>query len=101
VYHGRLDERPTAITVRVSWQGPQEPTEVFVERKSHKQTAKGYEEMQERMTLPENMMVGYLEGDFGVDAAQEFWQKMVRFWKLAISLTLIGWFIIYNKDLDL
>ncbi|KAH7623032.1 hypothetical protein Ndes2526B_g02326 [Nannochloris sp. 'desiccata'] len=76
VYHGRLDERPTALTVRISWQGPQEPTEVSIERKSQKQTGKGYEEMQDRMTLPENVVVGYLEGEVGVEVAKEFWQSM-------------------------
>jgi SPX domain protein involved in polyphosphate accumulation len=78
VYHGRLDERPTALTVRISWQGAQEPTEVAVERKSQKQTAKGSEEIQDKMTLPEHVIVGFLEGDVGVEAAKQFWQKMVR-----------------------
>jgi SPX domain protein involved in polyphosphate accumulation len=81
VYHGRLDERPTALTVRISWQGPQEPTEVSVERKSQRQTAKGYEEMQDRMTLPENVIVGYLEGEVGLEVAKEFWHRMVRIMK--------------------
>lgn len=79
VYHGRLDERPTALTVRITWQGPQEPSEVSIERKSQKQTTKGYEEMQDRMTLPENVVVGYLEGEVGVEVAKEFWQGTVRF----------------------
>lgn len=86
VYHGRLEERPTALAVRISWQGPQEPNEVSIERKSQKPTAKGYEVMQDQMTLPENMVVGFIEGEVDVEVAKEFWQGKVRFEKFAFKL---------------
>ena len=78
VYHGRLDERPNAITVRVSWHGPQDPTEVFVDRKSEKSDVKGFEDTKETLTLPEEAVVAFLEGELEVQAAKSYWERNVR-----------------------
>ena len=78
IYHGRLDDRPNALTVRLSWQGPQEPSEVQVERASHKPVAKGYEDFEESITLPEDVISAYLEGDLDVHTAEDFWRTAVR-----------------------
>ena len=40
LYHGRLDKRPNAIAVRIRWYGPDDPGDVYVERKTHKETWK-------------------------------------------------------------
>lgn len=80
VYHGRLDERPNAITIRVSWQGPEDPQVVDIERKSQKSMAKGYEDIQDKITLPEPAVIAYLEGDLEVQAAKDFWQQSVSAW---------------------
>jgi SPX domain protein involved in polyphosphate accumulation len=40
LYHGRLDKRPNAIALRIRWYGPDDPKDVFVERKTHRETWK-------------------------------------------------------------
>lgn len=78
IYHGRLDERPNALAVRITWQGPQEPTEVQVERKSQKPiAAKGYEDFAERLDLPVDAVLGYLEGELDIHDAEDYWRRLV------------------------
>lgn len=77
VYHGRLDERPNAMPIRLSWYGPQDPTVVHVERKLPRHTPKGEEEEKHEMPLPENLVLEFLEGEITADAVQEFWRTKV------------------------
>ena len=41
LYHGRLDKTPGAIALRLRWYGTGEPTTVFVERKTHRDSWTG------------------------------------------------------------
>jgi len=41
LYHGRLDKTPGAIAIRLRWYGTGEPTTVFVERKTHRDSWTG------------------------------------------------------------
>ena len=38
LYHGRLDKRPNAVALRVRWYGPDDPRDVYIERKTHKES---------------------------------------------------------------
>lgn len=71
LYHGRLDKRPNAIALRVRWYGPDEPSEVFVERKTHKETWQGDESVKERFALREDQVLMYLDGDLPEEALQQ------------------------------
>ena len=77
VYHSLLNERPNAIEIRLTWFGSQEPSEVFVERKSKRQrsTILNSEEEFDSFPLPEAMVVGFLEGDLPLAAALEIWRS--------------------------
>lgn len=71
LYHGRLDKRPNAIALRIRWYGPDEPRDVFVERKTHKETWKGDESVKERFQLREDQVLMYLDGDLPEEAIQQ------------------------------
>ena len=75
VYHGRLDERPNSVTVRIGWSGPEEPTEVTIEKQDQKFSLKGMDDSAQTIKLPENVVVPYLEGELDVRVAREFWQQ--------------------------
>ncbi|PSC71737.1 VTC domain-containing [Micractinium conductrix] len=71
LYHGRLDKRPNAIAVRIRWYGPDEPSDVVVERKTHKETWKGDESVHERFDLREEQVLMYMDGDLPEEAIQQ------------------------------
>jgi len=79
VYHGRLDERPNALVIRLNWFGSQDPTEVHLERQILHGHAGGRSEDVERaeIFLPGNSVVEFLEGEITADAVQEFWRTKV------------------------
>jgi SPX domain protein involved in polyphosphate accumulation len=51
LYHGRLDKTPGAIALRLRWYGPEDPTTVFVERKTHNEKWVGGVSVKERFTV--------------------------------------------------
>jgi SPX domain protein involved in polyphosphate accumulation len=51
LYHGRLDKTPGAIALRLRWYGPEDPTVVFVERKTHNEKWAGGVSVKERFTV--------------------------------------------------
>ena len=51
LYHGRLDKTPGAIALRLRWYGPEDPTTVFVERKTHNEKWTGEVSVKERFTV--------------------------------------------------
>ena len=51
LYHGRLDKTPGAIALRLRWYGPEDPTLVFVERKTHNEKWAGGVSVKERFTV--------------------------------------------------
>jgi SPX domain protein involved in polyphosphate accumulation len=78
MYHARLDQRPNSSVIRISWIGPQEPSEVYIERQTHNDSWKGEEDVEDRLSLPEDHVVGFLEGQLTPDMAAEIWRTKVR-----------------------
>jgi SPX domain protein involved in polyphosphate accumulation len=58
LYHGRLDKTPGAIALRLRWYGPEDPTIVFVERKTHNEKWAGGVSVKERFTV--GLLFSYL-----------------------------------------
>ncbi|CAG9460086.1 unnamed protein product [Pedinophyceae sp. YPF-701] len=71
LYHGRLDKRPGAIALRLRWYGNGEPEQVFVERKTHKESWKGEESVKERFIIPEEKVMPFLKGGWTLEMAQQ------------------------------
>jgi SPX domain protein involved in polyphosphate accumulation len=63
LYHTRITKQPHAIAVRLRWYGV-DPTanEVFVERKTHRESWTGEESVKERFSLPHELVVPFLMG---------------------------------------
>jgi SPX domain protein involved in polyphosphate accumulation len=51
LYHGRLDKTPGAIALRLRWYGSEDPTIVFVERKTHNEKWAGEVSVKERFMV--------------------------------------------------
>ena len=51
LYHGRLDKIPGAIAYRLRWYGSGDPSTVFVERKTHRDTWTGEASVKERFIV--------------------------------------------------
>jgi len=51
LYHGRLDKTPGAIALRLRWYGPEDPSLVFVERKTHNEKWTGEVSVKERFIV--------------------------------------------------
>jgi len=66
LYHGRMDKTPGAIALRLRWYGTEIKT-VFVERKTHLDSWTGNVSVKERFTLPENLVVPFLNGSYTVN----------------------------------
>ena len=77
VYHGRLDQRPASMAVRISWHGPQEPHEVLVERKIRKNSVKNEGDIKDSFMLPEDAVVAFLEGLYTSEQALSYWKSQV------------------------
>ena len=77
VYHGRLDQRPASVAIRISWHGPQEPQEVLVERKIYKNSIKDEGDIKDTFVLPENAVVAFLEGLYTSEQAMLYWKSQV------------------------
>lgn len=69
LYHGRLDKKPNAIALRIRWYGNGDPSRVFMERKTHRESWKGEESVKERFTLDENRVVPFLEMEYDEEKA--------------------------------
>lgn len=64
LYHGRLDKTPGAIALRMRWYGTGEPENVFVERKTHRESWCGDLSVKERFMVPENQVQQIIDGNF-------------------------------------
>lgn len=71
LYHGRLDKRPGAIAARIRWYGNADPTMVFMERKTHRESWKGEESVKERFLLENSKVVPFLDGEYTIEQAIE------------------------------
>mmetsp|Transcript_31932 Transcript_31932/g.77659 ORF Transcript_31932/g.77659 Transcript_31932/m.77659 type:complete len:721 (-) Transcript_31932:2797-4959(-) len=54
LYHGRLDKSPGAIALRLRWYGNNDPSVVFVERKTHNDKWTGEVSVKERFVVDES-----------------------------------------------
>lgn len=54
LYHGRLDKTPGALALRLRWYGTGDPTDVFVERKTHRDKWMGDVSVKERFLVKES-----------------------------------------------
>lgn len=77
VYHGRLDQRPTSVAIRISWYGSQAPQQLFVERKTHRDTLKEEGDIKDAFPLPDEAVAGFLDGIYTVEQAKEYWRSEV------------------------
>ena len=65
LYHARLRKQPHSQAIRLRWYGmdPTAPgTEIFVERKTHRESWTGEESVKERFSLPPHLVVPFLTG---------------------------------------
>lgn len=79
IYHGRLENRPNAAIVRLSWYGSQEPTEVMVQRKSFSTNNDGETNLEHSFSLPADAVPEFLEGENVLDKAVSGWRAKARF----------------------
>jgi len=66
LYHGRLDKTPGAIALRLRWYGTGEPTLVFVERKTHRDSWTGEVSVKERFIIKPSEVPLLLSGKFNL-----------------------------------
>ena len=67
LYHERLDKVPGAIAIRLRWYASEEPSLVFVERKTHHDSWTGDASVKERFTLRESEVMSFLNGGYTVE----------------------------------
>eukprot|EP00727_Mastigamoeba_balamuthi_P008032 m51a1_g385 hypothetical protein (669) ;mRNA; r:679435-682536 len=75
LYSGRLDKTPGAIALRLRWYGSNDPSDVFVEMKTHRDGWTGEESVKERFQIKEEQAADLLQGRFSVE---EMKQKMLK-----------------------
>ncbi|KAL3810985.1 hypothetical protein ACHAXA_008571 [Cyclostephanos tholiformis] len=91
LYHGRLDKTPGAIAYRLRWYGAGNPTTVFFERKTHRDTWTGEASVKERFIVPESDVKRVLNDEYPIaekreemkkkgatDAELDDWETLVR-----------------------
>lgn len=71
LYHGRLAKSPGAVALRLRWYGTGEPTLVFVERKTHRDSWTGDESVKERFVISPEQVPALMSGEFDADAYEE------------------------------
>ena len=64
LYHGRLNKTPGAVALRLRWYGTGEPTLVFVERKTHRDSWTGDGSVKERFVVTPDEVLPLLRGAF-------------------------------------
>lgn len=73
LYRGRLEKSEGAQAVRLRWYGSMDQTEVFVERKTHREDWTGETSVKERFPIKEKHVNAYLSGEYTM---QRTLQKM-------------------------
>lgn len=79
IYHGRIENRPNAVILRLSWYGSQEPTEVMVQRKSYSTNSDGETNLEHSFTLPADAIPGFLEGENVLSIAISGWRAKASY----------------------
>lgn len=67
LYKGRLEKNEGAEAIRLRWYGSQEPAEVFVERKTHREDWTGEVSCKERFTIKAKHVNEYLAGKYSAE----------------------------------
>jgi len=71
LYHGRLDKSPGAIAVRLRWYGNGDPSIVFVERKTHRDSWTGEVSVKERFIVSEVEIKSIMDGSYDLVKAKQ------------------------------
>ncbi|EPZ31341.1 VTC domain-containing protein [Rozella allomycis CSF55] len=71
LYTGRLEKTEGAIALRLRWYGSDEPQEVFVERKTHREDWTGETSVKSRFVLKEKHVNDFLSGAYTLDKSVE------------------------------
>ncbi|TPX66731.1 hypothetical protein SpCBS45565_g04244 [Spizellomyces sp. 'palustris'] len=64
LYLGRLEKTEGAEAIRLRWYGNMDQTEIFVERKTHREDWTGEQSVKSRFPIKEKYVNAYLKGDF-------------------------------------
>ncbi|KAH6587460.1 hypothetical protein BASA50_011347 [Batrachochytrium salamandrivorans] len=67
LYLGRLEKHEGAEAVRLRWYGNMDQTEVFVERKTHREDWTGESSVKARFSIKEKYVNSFLKGDYTMD----------------------------------
>ena len=67
LYNGRLEKTEGAIALRFRWYGRNPPSEVFVERKTHREDWTGETSIKSRFMMKEKHVNDYIAGNFTLD----------------------------------
>ncbi|KAJ1985490.1 hypothetical protein H4R33_004012 [Dimargaris cristalligena] len=71
LYMGRLEKTEGAQAVRLRWYGSSANTEIFVERKTHREDWTGEKSVKERFAMKEKNVNAYLKGEYSMERAVE------------------------------
>lgn len=67
LYTGRIEKTEGAQAVRIRWYGSEEPREVFIERKIHREDWTGEISVKSRFSLKEKYVDSFLSGKYTLD----------------------------------
>ncbi len=71
LYRGRLKNAPGAIALRLRWYGEEDPKNIFVERKTHRESWTGELSVKERFSIQENHVISLLQGKYDIETEVE------------------------------
>ncbi|KAJ1658530.1 hypothetical protein IWQ61_002252 [Dispira simplex] len=71
LYRGRLEKTEGAQAIRLRWYGNTNNTEIFVERKTHREDWTGEKSVKERFSIKEKHVNDYLHGEFNMQKSIE------------------------------
>lgn len=75
LYRGRLEKNEGAEAIRLRWYGSPEPSEVFVERKTHREDWTGEVSCKERFTIKSKHVNEYMSGKY---SSEEIKSKAIK-----------------------
>ena len=75
LYHGRLNKTPGAVALRLRWYGTGEPTLVFVERKTHRDSWTGDGSVKERFVVTPDEVLPLLRWSGKNRSGSGFWRR--------------------------
>ena len=69
LYQGRIEKSEGAEALRLRWYGGKDQTEIFIERKTHREDWTGESSVKSRFALKEKNVNDYLSGAYSMDKA--------------------------------